>query len=78
MFFPRIRAFKGLLVDDVLTLQHNVLSKNARCGIAVKLPVLTLQHNVLSKNSVVMRFAIKLVLTLQHNVLSKNIVDIAI
>ena len=56
----------------VLTLQHNVLSKNGAARHALRSAVLTLQHNVLSKNIEKLRELGILVLTLQHNVLSKN------
>ena len=78
MFFPRIGEKNEYRKNQVLTLQHNVLSKNSMCSTGFIRPVLTLQHNVLSKNRLDERPRGILVLTLQHNVLSKNIVDIAI
>ncbi len=50
MFFPRIieRVLSG--IGAVLTLQHNVLSKNEVLELLNETLVLTLQHNVLSKN----------------------------
>ena len=56
----------------VLTLQQNVLSKNALRSFSKSIPVLTLQQNVLSKNIFLPFFWVDDVLTLQQNVLSKN------
>ena len=72
MFFPRIKGLADYVCDEVLTLQHNVLSKNTKKKEKRKKGVLTLQHNVLSKNFFVHLQAQMFVLTLQHNVLSKN------
>ena len=73
MFFPRIieRVLSG--IGAVLTLQHNVLSKNEVLELLNETLVLTLQHNVISKNNLAYVHSPITVLTLQHNVISKNV-----